>query len=491
MSGVVAAGNPLTAEAAALILRAGGNAVDAATAGAAACFAAEPLLASAGGAGIMLVREPGRAPVAIDFFSAVPGLGAGTVDPAGLDFEAIEVDFGSAVQTFHVGRGAAAAPTMFEGLATAARRFGSLPLTTLMAPAVGLARDGIVLDLLTARTFSLLWEILRRDPACLEEIAHGLPTHRPPRVGERLYNPNLADTLESFAVLGGPPPALLDGLSAEFGLGQGGLIQPADLDPKVQICAPHRFRLGAWEVSTSPRLGGRLVGVIARALEVHSGTPSRESSEAGLVRAQALASRGGHLARVELPPAGHRGSTTQVSVVDGAGGAASVTLTSGEGCGHVVSGTGVHINNFLGEEDLNPAGFHGHLAGAALPTMIAPTIAVHDSGRVVALGSGGSNRIRSVVALVIHAIAVEGRGIEAAVEAPRVHGEDRSVWVELADRVAPHAIDRFLRGTFTQVHGFADRDFFFGGVHVAERGSDGRLAGIGDARRGGAAIVIA
>jgi gamma-glutamyltranspeptidase/glutathione hydrolase len=483
MRGVVAAGSIATARAAASVLRVGGNAVDAAIAGALATFAAEPLLTSAGGAGIMIVRDPGGAaePVAIDFFSPFPGAGGRPELP---DFCAVEVDFGAARQVFHVGRGSAAVPLVLDGLAEAARRFGTLELAQLAGPAIGLARDGVVLDRMTARTFQLLWTILQRDPDCLAEIAEGLSTSRPPTVGERLKNPRLAATLEAFADEGGTPRALREGMLAEFGVGQGGLLSAADLDvARVAVTAPHRFALGEWTVYTSPRLGGRLVGMIAE--DLHAGAILDDEAEE--VAREAEASLAGHRARLALPaPPASRGSTTHVSVVDAAGGAASVTLTAGEGCGHVVRGTGVYLNNFLGEEDLNPAGFHLHRPGDALPTMIAPSVAVHADGRVVALGSGGSNRIRSAVALVLHGLARRGLSLREAVEAPRVHGEDAASWVELEARADPTAIVARLERSFPAVHRFDTRDFFFGGVHVAAVGPDGRLEGVGDGRRDGA-----
>jgi gamma-glutamyltranspeptidase / glutathione hydrolase len=478
MRGVVAAGNHHTAAAAARILSEGGNAVDAAVAAAIACFSAEPLLTSAGGAGIMLVLRPGEAPLAIDFFSAFPGAGGRPERP---DFHGIEVDFGSARQVFHIGRGAAAVPLVLDGLALAAQRFGVLELAQLAAPGIELARDGVLLDTITARTFQLLWPILRHDHACWDEIAEGLPRDRAPGVGERLRNSQLAGTLEDFAALGRTPPRLREGLIAEFGPARGGLISAADLDAaQVSVSAPHCFAIGDWQVATSPRLGGRLVGMISEELAL--GSIAEVEAEEVLRRARA--SRSGHRARTNLPAT--RGSTTHISVVDEAGGAASVTLTSGEGCGHVVSGTGVHINNFLGEEDLNPIGFHLHRPGDALPTMIAPTLAVHRDGRVIALGSGGANRIRSAVSQVLHGLLRQQLPPEQAVAAPRVHGEDEGAWVELGERRDPEAITAALAGEFPAVHGFAARDFFFGGVHVAARSATGELTGVGDARRAGA-----
>ncbi|KIG15121.1 Gamma-glutamyltranspeptidase [Enhygromyxa salina] len=468
------------------MLRDGGNAVDAAVASALASFTAEPLLTSAGGAGIMVIRLPGAEPVAVDFFSTFPGAGG---RPQRVDFHKIEVDFGSATQTFHVGRGSAATPMMFEGLAVAAAQFGVLPLARLAAPGIALAREGVVADALTARTFALLWPILRRDSACLAEIVEGQRTDRPLVAGERVRNPKLAATLEAFAASGRTPAQVRQGLLSEFGPDRGGLITAADLDAaQVKVTRPHQFRIGEWTVVSSPRLGGRLVGMISE--ELSAGTYEVDD-EAKEVLRQANASAAGHRARLALPRPDPRGSTTHISVVDGKGGAASVTLTSGEGCGHVVTGTGVHVNNFLGEEDLNPAGFHLHRPNDALPTMIAPTIAVHPSGRVVALGSGGSNRIRSAVAAVLHGFARRGLTLSAAVQAPRVHGEDGAAWVELDSRQDPAAIRSRLGASFSQVHGFESRDFFFGGVHVAERDERGVLEGHGDARRNGAVEYVA
>src|SRR4051812_50113133 len=76
MNGVVAAGHPLTADAGAQILRAGGNAVDAALAAMAVSFVAEPQLTGLGAGGFMLVAEPGKAPALLDFFVSTSGLGA-------------------------------------------------------------------------------------------------------------------------------------------------------------------------------------------------------------------------------------------------------------------------------------------------------------------------------------------------------------------------------------------------------------------------------
>lgn len=457
-------------------MRAGGNAVDAAVAAAAASFSAEPLLASAGGAGLMTVALPGQDPAVLDFFSAAPGLGAGP--PNGpTDFISIEIDFGPATQTFHIGRGSAAPPLSLPGLAEASRRYGKLPLSDVVAPAVEMARSGVPTSEVSAMTFRLLWSIVSRDADARPLLA---PGGSPPNVGDRLPNPEMAAMLETFGREGLVPKVMREGLLEGFGQQRGGLLTQGDLDAEqVHICEPHRIPLGDWEILTSPQVGGILVGGIVAQL----GADDRDAAEAREVVRMARASREAHGRRAALTVPG---STTHISVIDAEGGAASVTLTNGEGCGHLIPGTGVQLNNFLGEEDLNPHGFHQHPPGSKLPTMVAPTIALRAGRPALVLGSGGSNRIRSSVGTVLHRVAACGDPVEDAVLAPRVHAESDDVWIEREGLDDPDGCVRALGEVFDRVHPFPKRAFFFGGVHAVYATPDGELSGIGDPRRGGA-----
>ncbi len=192
----------------------------------------------------------------------------------------------------------------------------------------------------------------------------------------------LADTLEAFARQGRTPDHVRDALLDGFGVHQGGLLTADDLLAyRPEVRPPHAIDLGPFRAFTSPLLGGHLVGVIVRALEAE---PFAEH-EAARVLALARASAAGHTARTARAA---RGSTTHISVLD-EGAAAAITLTNGEGSGHLASGTGIQVNNFLGEEDLSPHGFHRHAAGTRLPTMIAPTVALFEGRPSLALGSGG------------------------------------------------------------------------------------------------------
>ena len=124
------------------------------------------------------------------------------------------------------------------------------------------------------------------------------------------------------------------------------------------------------------------------------------------------------------------GGTTHISVVDGEGRAASVTCTNGEGSGIVVPGTGVHVNNIMGEEDLSPLGFHTAPPGRRMPSMMAPTVVLRDDEVELVVGSAGSNRIRSALLQTIVGVVDHGLDARAAVEAPRAHFEDGLVYAE-------------------------------------------------------------
>ena len=175
--GVVAAGHPLTAEAGAGILRAGGNAVDAALAALMMSFMTEPLLTGLGAGGYMLVSPPGGPPVLLDFMVEV---GAHVGERAPLD--AVVIDFGDAVQVFHIGASSCGTYGVPAGIAEAAARFGSVPLSELAAPAIAAARDGVIVN----REQALLWDMLAPIAVATPEsrARYGLP-----REGERVTRP--------------------------------------------------------------------------------------------------------------------------------------------------------------------------------------------------------------------------------------------------------------------------------------------------------------
>ena len=161
------------------------------------------------------------------------------------------------------------------------------------------------------------------------------------------------------------------------------------------------------------------------------------------------------------------GNTTHISVMDADGACASVTCSNGSCSGVVVPGTGVHLNNMLGEQDLNPLGYHRHAPGARVPSMMAPTVVLRDGRPEIAIGSAGSNRIRSailqtVLGVVDHGLPAAGRGVGAA--APRRGG---ARWTP--SRAWTRRPSSGSRQAGWAVRRWSELNLFFGGVQAVAR----------------------
>jgi gamma-glutamyltranspeptidase/glutathione hydrolase len=476
--GIVAAGHPLTAEAGAGILRAGGNAVDAALAALLASFMTEPLLTGLGAGGYMLVAPPGGEPVLLDFMVEAPGRGADPAARAALD--AVVIDFGDAVQTFHIGASSCGVYGMPSGVAAAAERFGSMALADLAAPALSLCRDGVEVN----RQQAYLWQLL----APIVAGTRYAPDGRVPREGEILRDVELAEGIARLAHDGAAPFYTGDVGRAvsDWVMERGGTLTRADLAAYATVPRePVRVRYRGREVLTNPppNAGGILIAYALALLERGPAPPATAAIVAAMEAAQAertpefmagLAEPG----FLERFMASRLGSTTHVSVLDVDGWACGVTTTNGEGSGVAVPGTGMHVNNMMGEQDLSPLGWFTHRPGRRLPSMMAPTVVLDAAGAPeLVLGSAGSNRIRSAILQVIVNVLDRGLDAQAAVDAPRVHFEDGTVYAEPGVDTA---------GVLHTVAWFRDRNLFFGGCHLAERRG---FTGGGDPRRGGAVVA--
>jgi gamma-glutamyltranspeptidase/glutathione hydrolase len=177
------------------------------------------------------------------------------------------------------------------------------------------------------------------------------------------------------------------------------------------------------------------------------------------------------------------GSTTHLSVIDAAGRACAVTCTNGEGSGIAAAGTGIHLNNIMGEADLSPLGFHHAPPGRRMPSMMSPTVVTAGGEVHVALGSSGSNRIRSALLQTI--VAVVDHGLDAcdAVAAPRVHVEDGLVYAEPGVPLDELCLQE------RELQRFRAPNMYFGGVQAVCRDPEtGVVSGAGDPRRGGVAV---
>jgi gamma-glutamyltranspeptidase/glutathione hydrolase len=485
--GVVAAGHPLSAEAGARILREGGNAVDAAVAACLASFSLESALTGLGAGGFMIVGGPGLETAVLDFFVAAPGRGGHDLTE---ELVPVPVHFDeTTTQVFNAGAASCGVPGTAAGLDLALRRYGSVPMAELAAPAARLAREGAPLNRQQAYVLRILEPIYTATP---EARAIYAPEGRILGEGDVFRYPDLGDALERYgdegsaALCEGEVPRRVE----EYIVSRGGTLSVADFEAYEPVVrAPVGARYAGRELLTNPppSAGGILVAYSLALLSRMEGSGPEEITAA---MAAANDARDEDFA-VNLGQEGFArkflddrlGSTTHLAAMDTNGLCASVTCSNGTGSGMVVPGTGIHLNNMLGEEDLNPRGFHQSEPGVRISSMMSPTLILEEGQVRAGLGSAGSNRIRSAV-LQTTLNLLAGVDPQAAVDAPRIHLEAGLLQAEPG--VDPVALDR-IEATGQRVFRWNERNLFFGGVQIVTRDpATGQLDGAGDPRRGGA-----
>jgi len=484
--GVVAAGHPLSAEAGARALREGGNAIDGAVAAMLTSFVSESLLTGLGAGGHMLVAGAGHEPTVLDFFVAAP---TRSNDGSEAELRGIDVSFGDAAQRFHIGPASCGVYGTPAGVCEAARRWGRMPLAMLAEPAAALAREGVLVNGGQAYIAKILADLLTSTP---ESAALWAPDGRVLREGETFRHAELGDALSLLGREGAEPfyrgraaAAVTQWLGA-----RGGSVSGEDLAGyRALEREPVRMVYRDREILTNPppSAGGTLIAY-ALALLDRGPSPSQLGAVVAAMTAAQSERTPEFVAGLDQPGfldefLGSRlGSTTHISVIDADGLACSVTCTNGEGSGVFVPGTGIHLNNVMGEEDLNPHGFHLHRPGRRPPSMMAPSIVMRDGEVELVLGSAGSNRIRSALLQTILAVVDRGLGVQEAVSAPRVHVENGVVFAE-------PGIELLGLEPGAEVVRFGALNLFFGGVQAALR-RNGSLSGAGDPRRGGVAVSL-
>jgi gamma-glutamyltranspeptidase / glutathione hydrolase len=515
MRGAVAAGHPLTAEAGAAVLAEGGNAVDACIAAAFVSWVAESTLTGPGAGGFMLVhRARDRTTRVLDHFVTVPGLGLGRREVA--EMESVDVAFTTeSSQAFRIGAASCAVPGATAGLGEAHRLFGALPWRTLLEPAIRHAREGIVLTKSQAYLHAILDLILRHTSEGQE--IYGRNGNRLV-AGDSLVMTDLAGTLERLAEHGADDlyrGELARALVAHLRAG-GGAVTERDLaDYRVIRRRPVRARfLGHdFESNPPPSAGGVLIGLGVSLLDRLglAGPPGSAEAIAQLVelmreqdgaRNEAFARglyRGGlprrlldsHAVTAALRRLRGRlpesvAGTTHIAVVDGRGNAASLTASTGSGSGVVVPGTGIQLNNMLGEFDLAATG-RVPKPGVRFTSGMAPSLVLRDRRPRLVVGSAGSLRLRGAIFQIVVNVVAHGMGVEEAIDRPRVHLDGEDVHCEGGND--PGELERLEEWGYRLVR-WRRRNLYFGGAAGVEFREDGSLAAAGDARRGGHGVVI-
>jgi len=489
MKGAVAGGHTLTAEAGARILEAGGNAVDAAVGAALVSWVAESPLTGPGAGGFMLVhRARDRSTRVFDFFVAIPGLGdngeLGVMDEVVVDFS------GGSTQIFHIGAASCAIPGAALGLETAHKAFGRLPWRDLFQPAVDLARNGVELNDGQAYLHRILDAMLRHTPEARAVYEHdGDYLKR----DDTLVQHDLADTLELLAEKGASQlytgdlaHAIVDHVRAG-----GGMFTERDFaEYRVIRRRPVRASFCGDEFMSNPppSRGGTLISYGLPLLEEFGvgdpGTAEAIDALARVMREQLQAPVGrGLLRALELQAAVVNRGTTHISVVDGQGNAVALTASTGAGSGIVVPGTGIHMNNMIGEFDIA----RKPKPGSRLSSGMSPSIILRNESPHLVVGSAGSLRLRGAVMQIVVNVVAHGLPVATAIDAPRVHLDEESV-LHCEGGHDQTELDK-LEEMGWNIARWRNRNLFFGGA-AAVTVEDGKLAAAGDPRRGGAGVVV-
>ena len=497
----IAAGNPVTLQSAVDLLEAGGNAYDAAVGAVFTSMTAEFTLTGPCGGGALLAVPCDKEPILFDFFVDSPPPQPNTP----LDFFDASVDFGSAQQIFHIGKGSVAIPGNVAGLFHVHRRLGILPLNIVLEPAICAAHQGVIVDAAQAYIFKILKPIYCHYSAGIDFFCRG---GHYTRENDLFSNPAFADFLDSCIKNGAGFLYTGEGANAIVDLQKdGGWIKAEHLRKyRVFERKPVQTQIGDYEYfsNPTPSIGGTLIVFLLKYLQQKWGSLDNISPDQ-LAQAMAMTSMvrktvhtdpdnehqldailtdPAFLDDINLekgamgePDPFARGETTHVSILDKYGNAASVTTTNGEGCGYFLPELGIMMNNMLGEEDINPLGFHAWNRQRRLPTMISPSVILKEGKPALVIGSGGSNRIRSAIVQVILHSLFQQMDLHSAIHAPRLHVEGNVVHTE-------PGID-IINKANSEVHPWDELNLFFGGVNAVTPSS-----AAGDCRRGGVGRVI-
>jgi gamma-glutamyltranspeptidase / glutathione hydrolase len=513
-TGVIAAGHRDTANAAAEILRAGGNAYDAAVAAHLAACVAEPVLSSLGGGGFLLAKTAAGKKVLYDFFVHTPRKAN---NPEKTDFYPITADFGTVEQEFHIGHGSLTTPGTVRGLFEIYRDLCTIPIKQLIEPAIALARNGVKLNRFQAYVLDIIKPIYLANDEIKKQYESRTHSGTVMQEGEIIVMKEFADLLENLSLEG--DALFYEGeiarMVAEMCEEKGGHLTMDDfrhyrvIKRKPLDIKYHNSNV----IINPPPSSGGLLTQFALQLMNEAEISNYEPGTYKALRIMAEVQAATETARIEsMLETGEikdshmladprflsvykkkiktnlnvsRG-TTHISICDGDGNLASLSTSNGEGSGIVIPGTGIVMNNMLGEEDLNPNGFHAWMCDHRMTSMMSPGILEKSGGTRVVFGSGGSNRIRTAILQVLVNLVDFGMDLQRAINYPRIHFEKGLLNIEHGYQ---ESVVEKINADYPTRKIWSDKNLFFGGVHAVSL-TGNKFDGAGDPRRGGVCLVV-
>ena len=494
---MIASGSQLAADGGAAMARRGGNAVDAAIAAMFVSLATEPGIVGPGAGGYISVWAPGEDPIVIDGYVEMPGRGLSD-DQLGHGLHRVHLEYGGGVSTY-VGYGSVGTPGGIAGLDMAWRLHGSADWSDLLAPAIEAANVGFPLPAAAAEYLEAARDLVYGwDPLSYESLHHD--DGRPIEALETVRIPRLIESLEVLAA-GGAGEMYHGSIADHIVAGMkanGGIVTAADLASYAPLQRhPIMVERSDWQIATNPApaVGGATLAALLMLAE--AGEPFTPQWNLTYMAAQrdVFGYRGRHLGPFDdrkaeatrlleavasggKVPSGSP-STTHTSAVDSTGLACSITMSAGYGSGAMPAG--LWMNNALGEVELMGDDPHALAPGTRLISNMAPTVARHRDGSVLAIGSPGANRITTAIASTLLRYADAAASLQAAVDGPRLH-------VEVAEETAVSAEPGLDTGDWARIE-YPHHAMYFGGVQAASWHPDRGFEGAADPRRAGGLAI--
>ncbi|MFK8012357.1 MAG: gamma-glutamyltransferase [Marinicellaceae bacterium] len=469
----IATGSFESTNAASDILDQGGNAYDAILAALFMSFVYEPLLSSPGGGGYLLAHPNDKPAKVFDFFAQTPH----HINTKNKDFYPIHGDFGTTQQEFHIGMASAATPGTPAGVFSIHEAYGSMPLIDIASAAIKKARYGMHVSAIHADVIQILSPIINHSKYARKIFSD--KNNRLLKKGDIKTNLDLANFIENLATnpknwfySGNPANCIVSDMSDN-----NGTLTKNDFENyQVKIREPLMADINNWKIMTNsaPTTGGFL---IIEQLK-HALNNKNQWLSDKLVKAMQHADQLKNNQVFQFSK-----GTSHMSVIDSDGNVASMTVSNGEGCGYMVPNCGFMLNNFLGEEDINTGGFFNFIENTRMASMMSPTI-IKNTEDVIALGTGGSNRIKTAMFQVIWQIIAENKTLDQAINHPRFHYENGILDIEKG--INPLEIEK-LQETYIGINKWNQRSLYFGGINAVSQGSC--QFAIGDSRRKGVGVV--
>lgn len=476
----VATTSQLAADAAAEVADGGGNAVDCAIAASLIAMNTEPGVCALSGGAYITIWHPDQDPVTIDGNVAVPGRGLEKAPAAGV--ELVHMEYGGGIETL-VGAGAVAVPGSLAAIAAASESFGDTAWASLFAPSIRAAKSGFPLSSACHYYLEYSGDVVFGRSKDGHDALHDDGKLVPAR--SNIVVPHLADSLDAIATGG-------SGVFYEGEIGQaiaqhcfdhGGRLTMDDLGSyRPEFREPLIADLAGWRVANNPppAIGGAVLSAMLLAFARHPVSTWDHKALQQLIDIQrnVLSYRKNRLDLADdvakevaqlITMAGSAdylskwasSSTVHTSAVDDTGLACAITASSGYGSGEMPAGTGLWLNNALGELELNRRGLDAGPPGSRLPSNMAPGVA-RSAGRVLAIGSPGADRITTALHQFLVNFIQMDLSLHNAIAEPRLHlelgGESETLAVEPGIDLPP--LDLSIRR-------YPEIGMYFGGVAAA------------------------